>query len=486
MVAYGTEKPQAYRPRLVDERLQRLLSTFGAVEIRGTKWCGKSWAALVFGESVVHLDDPNVKALAEADPALALQGARPHVVDEWQEAPSTWDATRRAVDAAGGERGLFILTGSSTPAKDAVTHSGAGRIARVDMSTMTLWERGLSTGSVSLSGLFESAFDPSACETSLAPLADAICCGGWPALVGADAQTAAEVIDQYLDAMFEVSVPKKGGTPDMARRIVSSLARNVATAATLQTIAQDASLGDEAGAPAASTVTSYLNMLEDMYVIEGLHGWDAPVRAKSRLRTKPNATSPTRPSRPPRSAWGRRGCSPTGRPSASSSSRCASTTCGLIPRACRAPTPDRFATTAIRTGWRSTSSSSFATAAGQRWRSSSARPRCPTASGTSSACAKRSPPTRRPATPSPSFALLSPRRLPSAATTPPMMSTFFLSPLCGSKRSRRPECKQGRRCVRCDAAGCARVDVGGCRGFACGCPPCSCTIAIVHRGGMRA
>ena len=287
MVAYGTEKPQAYRPRLVDERLQRLLSTFGAVEIRGTKWCGKSWAALAFGESVVHLDDPNVKALAEADPALALQGARPHVVDEWQEAPSTWDATRRAVDAAGGERGLFILTGSSTPAKDAVTHSGAGRIARVDMSTMTLWERGLSTGSVSLSGLFESAFDPSACETSLAPLADAICCGGWPALVGADAQTAAEVIDQYLDAMFEVSVPKKGGTPDMARRIVSSLARNVATAATLQTIAQDASLGDEAGAPAASTVTSYLNMLEDMYVIEGLHGWDAPVRAKSRLRTKP-------------------------------------------------------------------------------------------------------------------------------------------------------------------------------------------------------
>ena len=84
MVAYGTEKPQAYRPRLVDERLQRLLSTFGAVEIRGAKWCGKSWAALAFGESVVHLDDPNVKALAEADPMLALQGARPHVVDEWQ------------------------------------------------------------------------------------------------------------------------------------------------------------------------------------------------------------------------------------------------------------------------------------------------------------------------------------------------------------------------------------------------------------------
>ena len=286
MVAYGTEKPKTYRPRLVDERLQRLLSTFGEVEIRGTKWCGKSWAALAFGESVVHLDDPNVKTLVEADPSLALQGARPHVVDEWQEVPSTWDAARRAVDAA-GDRGLFILTGSSTPAKDSVTHSGAGRIARVDMSTMTLWERGLSTGAVSLSGLFEGKFEPSACDTSLAPLADAICCGGWPALVGADAQTAAEVVDQYLDAMFEVSVPKKGGTPDMARRITSSLARNVATAATLQTIAQDAALGDEAGVPATSTVTAYLNILEDMYVIESLCGWDAPVRAKSRLRTKP-------------------------------------------------------------------------------------------------------------------------------------------------------------------------------------------------------
>ena len=100
MVAYGTEKPQSYRPRLVDERLQRLLSTFGAVEIRGTKWCGKSWAALAFGESVVHLDDPNVKALAEADPMLALQGAHPHVVDEWQEVPSTWDAARSTRPAA--------------------------------------------------------------------------------------------------------------------------------------------------------------------------------------------------------------------------------------------------------------------------------------------------------------------------------------------------------------------------------------------------
>ena len=287
MISYGSEQPKSYRPRLLDERLQTLLQIFGAVEIRGTKWCGKSWTALAFGESVVHLDDPNVKSLVEADPSLALQGNKPHVIDEWQETPATWDATRRAVDASGGKKGLFILTGSSTPAKDSVTHSGAGRIARLDMSTMTLWERGLSTGSVSLQNLFEGSFEPSAYTGSLPMLADAICCGGWPALVGASPQMAAEVVNQYLDAMYEVSVPQKGGVGSTARHIVSSLARNVATSATLNTIAADASLGDSDAQPATSTVAVYLDMLESMYAIVNLPGWDAPVRAKSRLRTKP-------------------------------------------------------------------------------------------------------------------------------------------------------------------------------------------------------
>lgn len=118
-------------------------------------------------------------------------------------------------------------------------------------------------------------------------LADAICCGGWPALVGASPQMAAEVVNQYLDAMYEVSVPQKGGVGSTARHIVSSLARNVATSATLNTIAADASLGDSDAQPATSTVAFYLDMLESMYAIVNLPGWDAPVRAKSRLRTKP-------------------------------------------------------------------------------------------------------------------------------------------------------------------------------------------------------
>lgn len=116
------------------------------------------------------------------------------MLDEWQEVPAVWDAARRAVDDSGGQKGLYILTGSSTPEKDKVSHSGAGRIARVDMSTMTLLERGIARGGVSLAGLFEGEFEPGLAQaTGLVELADVICIGGWPALVGASPEDAAEV-----------------------------------------------------------------------------------------------------------------------------------------------------------------------------------------------------------------------------------------------------------------------------------------------------
>lgn len=200
--------------------------------------------------------------------------------------PATWDATRRAVDASGGEKGLYILTGSSTPAKNSVTHSGAGRIARLDMSTMTLWERGLSTGSVSLKNLFDGSFEPSAYTGSLPMLADAICCGDGRRLSGRapDGRRGRQPVSR---CHVRSQRSAKGGVGSTARHIVSSLARNVATSATLNTIAADASLGDSDAQPATSTVAFYLDILESMYAIVNLPGWDAPVRAKSRLRTKP-------------------------------------------------------------------------------------------------------------------------------------------------------------------------------------------------------
>lgn len=285
---YGSLKPKGYRPRIVDARIRRMLGLFGAVEIRGTKWCGKTWSALAAGESVIHVDLPAVRPLVAADPLLALEGARPHVVDEWQEVPDIWDVVRHAVDEEAAGSGLYILTGSSTPEKDKVRHSGAGRIARVDMGTLTLWERGKSSGVVSLAGLFNLDFKASQTpETGLRDMADLVCAGGWPGLPdeGQDPEAAAEVVVQYLEALFDVSVPRKGGEPSTARRLARSLARNVATSATYKTLAADAL--EHGLASAESTIAFYLDLFKRLYFIEELPGWDAPVRSRSRVRTKP-------------------------------------------------------------------------------------------------------------------------------------------------------------------------------------------------------
>lgn len=287
-IAYGSGKPEGYMPRLVDARIQRLLGLFGAIEVRGTKWCGKSWSSFAFGESSVLLDRREVRDLVAADPRLALRGQYPHVIDEWQEVPAVWDAARRAVDESNGSKGLYILTGSSTPEKDKVSHSGAGRIARVDMSTMTLLERGIARGGVSLSSLFAGDFEAGLAQgLGLAEIADAICVGGWPALRDASPEDAAMVVEQYLGAFFDASVPRKGGVPQTARRLALSLARNVASSATLDTLAADAGLDGGGTEMARSTVRRYLDMFDDLFFVEELPGWDAPVRAKSRLRTKP-------------------------------------------------------------------------------------------------------------------------------------------------------------------------------------------------------
>lgn len=284
---YGSEKPSGYKSRVVDRRIASLLDLFGAIEVAGTKWCGKTWSASAFGESIMHIDDKRVKSLVSADPSLALEGAVPHVIDEWQEVPPIWDAARRAIDASGSEKGLYLLTGSSTPAKDEVIHSGAGRIARIRMHTMSLWESGESSGAVSLAGLFDGSFKAGAPNSlGLRPLSQIICRGGWPALIGAGFEAATETVSQYLDALFEISVPKKGGKAHTARRIAASLARNVSMPATLETIAADA-LDDACAEPSRETIAFYLDLFRELYFIEELYGWDAPVRAKSRVRTKP-------------------------------------------------------------------------------------------------------------------------------------------------------------------------------------------------------
>ena len=287
MGAYSRLKPEGYLPRVADKVVREALSQFGGVEVCGPRWCGKSWTSMAHGNSITRVDEN--PSIYTDDPRLALLGERPHVVDEWQDVPSTWNAARHAIDDAANAPGQFLLTGSSAPlerAGEGQRHSGAGRIARVAMSTMTQYEMGVASGGVSLAGLFEGKFAPAACETPLDDLARRICLGGWPVLAGRGGIPSDQIVGQYLEALFERSVPKAGMSPLLARRIASSLARNIATSATLSTIGADAAAG-EVGAPTDQTVSSYLEEFRRNYFLDLLPGWDAPVRSKSRLRTKP-------------------------------------------------------------------------------------------------------------------------------------------------------------------------------------------------------
>lgn len=283
MVRYEKLKPQGYVPRQIDSLVERRLAEFGAVEIRGTRWSGKSWTSLAFAKSVARIDEGI--ALYEEDPALALLGERPHAIDEWQDVPAIWNHVRNAVDDAANAPGQFILTGSSTPPEEGKRHSGAGRISRIRMRTMTLAERGVSSGAVSLRGLFNGDFSPAINEVTLEEYATLICHGGWPALLGATDERAQETIDEYLDLLFDVSMKKMGRDPALARRVAKALARNVGTAATLKTLCEDAEAGDRP--PAEGTLAAYLADFALNYFLDELPGWDAPVRSRSRVRTKP-------------------------------------------------------------------------------------------------------------------------------------------------------------------------------------------------------
>ena len=196
---YGNLKPEGYISRIVDSKLERLLGLFGAVEVAGTMWCGKTWTSLARAESVTRIGLSGPRSAAEADPSTALIGARPHLVDEWQDVPAIWDEVRAAVDADAASQGSFILTGSAEPNKDKVHHSGAGRIAKLRMSTMTLQETGVSSGAVSLAGLFEGRFEPQLVQQKLEPLATAVCKGGWPALAASEGAQ-----PEYLDYQKQV------------------------------------------------------------------------------------------------------------------------------------------------------------------------------------------------------------------------------------------------------------------------------------------
>lgn len=285
---------EGYIPRIVDAQVERYLRIFGAVEISGTKWCGKTWTALAHAKSVVYVDD--ALELAKADPTLLLAtGDRPRVLDEWQLAPAIWDAVRREVDRTRGLRGAFILTGSSVPVRRAKAsgqepiHSGAGRIGRVRMRPMSLAESGESSARVSLAGLFEGLFEPCSVSKETMGLVDAACRGGFPEAIDLSVEDAQFVARDYINLALSESIPQQRLDPDIARRILSSLARNLGQATTYKTISSDMFGAEED--PSAlideDKIRVYLDALKGMYLIEEVPGWVPPARDRKRFATKP-------------------------------------------------------------------------------------------------------------------------------------------------------------------------------------------------------
>ena len=280
-----------YRPRVADGELIERLASAGAVLIEGPKACGKTWTARQVAASEVLLDlDANARAALEVAPQVVLAGATPRLIDEWQVGGTRlWNHVRREVDER-QQPGQFILTGSSTPSDDITRHSGAGRFSRIAMRPMSLYEMGHSSADISLAALL--AGERPACPDpgqGLLELLERVAVGGWPAGLTRDLDAALQQNRDYLAQAREVDIPSVSGArrdPRRLDRLLSSLARNVATEVKISALARETAGGEDT-AIARSTIYDYLSALERLMLVEDVPAWAPQLRSKARLRQEP-------------------------------------------------------------------------------------------------------------------------------------------------------------------------------------------------------
>jgi uncharacterized protein len=271
---------------MVDAELRESLASAGAVLIEGPRACGKTETARQAARSEVLLDvDPAARRAASVDPRVILDGASPRLIDEWQVEPAIWNHVRRAVDEREGA-GHFILTGSSIPPDDETRHVGAGRIIRLRMRPMTLAESGHSSAEVSLSSLLDGepirAADPG---LTVHEIADLVCVGGWPGNLGKTASMSQRLLRGYIAEIARADVTRVDGVrrdPQTVLRLLRSLARNVATPASVSVLRADVNGAD--GSLKAETVSSYLDSLSRLMILENLPAWAPSLRSRTRLR----------------------------------------------------------------------------------------------------------------------------------------------------------------------------------------------------------
>lgn len=281
-----------YLKRIADDILQKHLSSSGAILIEGAKWCGKTWTAREASSSVLYMQDPDKQSsylkTADTKPSILLQGETPRLLDEWQVAPVLWDAVRFAVDQR-GETSQFILTGSAVPTDNLISHTGTGRIARMTMRPMSLYESLESTGTVSLKSLLDGNLDVNGfSKKSIEDLAESIVRGGWPASVGKDIESSIMRAVDYVEAVINMDVSRVDGitkNPMRTRALLRSLARNISTMATNETIRKDIALNNESENTSDKTLSQYLRALNRIFLLEDVPAWSPSIRSKTAIRT---------------------------------------------------------------------------------------------------------------------------------------------------------------------------------------------------------
>ena len=280
-----------YLPRITDKLLRERLNAKGAVLIEGPKWCGKTTTAKQIAKSYISMDKPDMtrqyQQMAEISPNVLLDGETPRLIDEWQISPNLWNAVRYEVDNR-DKFGQFILTGSAVPSVfDKSMHTGTGRISRLLMRTMSLYESKDSNGQVSLKELFDGNQISSINETTLEEVAYLICRGGWPRAIGLERKAALFQAIDYFDAVVSIDISRTDSVKRdkvKAKRLLKSYARHVGSQSSLENIRKDV-LANQSDTFDQVTLYSYLDALRKIFVIEDSPAWNPNLRSKTSIRT---------------------------------------------------------------------------------------------------------------------------------------------------------------------------------------------------------
>lgn len=281
-------KKEGYKERLIDKKIDEYLKIFGAISIVGPKWCGKTWTSLNHANSVKYISSSDKKAynLALLDTNLILDGKYPLLIDEWQLVPQIWDCIRRSCDED-KTKGKFILTGSSTEKENTIDHSGAGRICKLEMETMSLYESGFSKGTVSLNDLFENKeiVNHTVNKLSLEDIANLIIKGGWPDNIDKTSEDSMIIVKSYIRDILDKDINEIDGIKrdrDKMQMLLKSLARNESTTISNEALIKDI-IENDYDSINKETVGEYLNVLNKLHLIKNQNAFNSNVRSKDNI-----------------------------------------------------------------------------------------------------------------------------------------------------------------------------------------------------------